>query len=452
MKKSHERWNEYQADSSKYPEELYNTSVRLEKRIKKESQKKKFLFTTIPTVSAAMLFVILVNTSIVFARTISEIPLLSKISEMVMYNEALKNAVNNEYIQYANKKSISGDLELGLPYVIADSHNLVMFFQLPNNMVNGEDESYLVSLNKMTDLETGDVIDEGFISYSGSTELSDDSTMNLTKLTVEFLTYEHPDYTNQKAVPKEIEVSIALQKSKHLGNGSTKRFDPDYFTFTLSLEEFKEPIVYPLNQEVILEGQRIIFKEMISYPTRSEITYDLPDYNEYETSLYLSLVEDGEKVSFGSYFTSSLFIDDMARNTFRFPHNYFDPPKSRFISIDSYFTVKKDEKTVSVDLQNLTMTPEIPGITFEGIERDDGKLSIIFKTDVNNWGDPFSKILNEGLPLDILSTEGDGYVDSSEFTYSYHIMDGDYKSLELELSRGIMISLEKPILIPVPVK
>jgi len=446
MKKSHERWNEYQAASSEYPEELYRTSERLEKRIKKESRKKKFFFTTIPTAAAAMLFVILVNTSIVFARTVSEIPLLSKISELVMYNEALKNAVDNEYIQYVNKKSVNGDLELKLPYIIADSHNLVLFFQLPDNMSKGEDDFYLVSLDKMTNLETGEVIDE-YVSYSGSTKMNNNSTMNLTDLTVEFMTHDHPDFPVNITVPKEIEISVALQKRTNLENGGTKQFDADHFTFTLSLGDFKEPVVYPLNQEVILEGQRIIFREMVSYPTRSEITYDLPDYNEYETSLYLSLIEDGEKAFFGSYFSSSLHLDDRVRKTFRFPHNYFDPPKSRSISIDSYFMLKKDEKTVQIDLQNLTMTPELPGIKFEGIEREDGKLLVIFKTDARYDTFPFTSISHEGKVLNVPATsEGD----INDNTLTYILSDGEYSTLEFELSRGPLVNLKEPILIPIP--
>lgn len=452
MKKSHERWNEYQAASSRYPEELYKTSERLEKRIKKESRKKKFLFTTIPSAAAAMLFVILVNTSIVFARTVSEIPLLSRISEMVMYNESLKNAVKNEYIQYVNLKSKSGDLELGLPYVIADSHNLVLFFQLPDNENLDEDESYMVVVDKMTDLSTGEVIDGGYMEYSGSIPIDEDyPTRNLTDVKIEFVTHDHPDYPEKNTVPRELEISVSLRKYQNTQHEGIQRFDSDSFKFTLSLEEFREPVVYPLNQEVIIKGQKIIFKEMISYPSRSEITYDLPDYNEYETSLYLSLIEDGEKVSFGTYASSSLVLDDRARVTFRFPHNYFDPPKTRSISIDSYFTLKKDEKIVQIDLENLTMTPEIQGIEFGGIERKDGKLTLTFNADSSYDGFPFTHISSNGIILDTLSSGFTSMGNINENIFTYTLRDDVYGSLQLELSRGPIINLEEPILIPVPV-
>jgi len=443
MKKSHENWNDYHTASTDYPDALYKNTDRLEERIRKESRKRKLLYTTIPTTAAALLFVILINTSIVFARTISEIPILSKISEMVMYNESLKSAVENRNIQYVNLKAVNDEMELSLPYVIADSRNLVLFLEMPDNLDLKENEFYHVSVDHLTDLSTGDFISSGFLSYSGSYSKGQDPFI---QISLEFIERDLPGYPSNQLMPQNFDLSLSLRKYK---DNSQNLLALDSFKFTLSLEDFKEPVVYPLNQEIILDGQKIIFKEMISYPTRSEIIFDLPDDNDALINLRLSLVEDGVKTSLASYAFMSTYIDGVTRETIHIRSSYFDPPESRSISIDRYTKIREEEQTIIVDIDKKTMTPETEGIELIDIERVDGELIFTFKTSDSYPYAPFGFISDQGQYVEIIKEATRGT--ETDPSYLYFIEDDDYKTLEFFLSPGPETTLDKPILIPIPV-
>jgi len=443
MKKSHENWNDYHTASTDYPDALYKTTDRLEHRIRKESRKRKLLYTTIPTTAAALLFVILINTSIVFARTISEIPILSKISELVMYNESLKSAVENRNIQYVNLKAVNDDLELRLPYVIADSRNLVLFIEMPENLDLNEDEFYLVSMDHLTDLSNGDFIASGFLSFSGSYSKGQDPLM---KISLEFIERELPGYPSDQILPQNFDLSLSLRKYKQ---NSQNLLAIDAFKFTLSLEDFKEPVVYPLNHEIMLDGQKIIFKEMISYPTRSEITFDLPDDNDADINLRLSLVEDGVKTSLGSYAFMTKNKDGVTRETIHIQSDYFDPPETRSISIDRYTKIREEERRITIDLAAKTMTPETEGIELVDIERIDGEMIFTFKTSDSYPYAPFAFISHEGQYVEILKEALRGT--DTDPSYLFFIEEDNYETLEFFLSQGPETTLEEPILIPIPV-
>lgn len=447
MKKSHERWNEYQAASSEYPEELYKTSERLEKRIKKESRKKKFLFTTIPTAAAAMLFVILVNTSIVFARTVSEIPLLSKISELVMYNESLRSAVENRNIQYVNLKAVNDGIELKLPYVIADSRNLVLFLEMPD-LETADDEFYDVSIDHLTDLSNGNYITGGFFSYGGTYTEGQDS---LLKLQLEIIESTYPGQKTIEELPKNFELSVSLRKLQSIpgkyGAESHKLLALDSYKFTLNLDDFKAPVIYPLNKEVTIEGQKIVFKEMISYPVRSEIIFEFPEENTHDLELRLSLVEDGIKSSLGSYAYIQKHYDGVRRQTIHITSDYFNPPKTRSISIDRYAIKPKDEDIrFIIDMSKKTMNPKIDGIELTDITRVDGEIIITFEASELYPYPPFSFTLGDEKFI-----ETNNIKTRNGTTHIYSITDENYDTLELIQVAGPEYTLDEPILIPIPV-
>ncbi len=443
MKKSHESWNELHNASTNYPDALYKTTDRLEQRLKKESRKRKLLFTTIPTTAAALLFVILVNTNIAFARTISDIPLLSKISEMVMYNESLKSAVENKNIQYVNLKAESGDLELKLPYVIADSRNLVLFLQMPEAVDLKENEFYDLSVAYLRDLSTGKQISGGYLNFSGTYSLGQDPLM---KTAIEFAAMydDIPGYHNgDKFLPNDFELVMFLRKYE---SETMKLLAMDSFRFNLSLDPFKEPVVYPLNQEIILDGQKILFNELISYPTRSEISFDFSAENDADMNLRLSLVEDGIRTSLGSYAYMSQNLNGVHRETIHIESNYFDPPESRSISIDKYTLIRDEERIISIDLEDETMIPKPEEIELLDIERVNGEIFFTFKTSERYPYGPFALITDQGRHVEIIKEDS-----RSEFTYLYYIKDDNYKTLDFHLWSGPEVTLEEPILIPIPV-
>lgn len=444
MKKSHENWNDFHKESEDYPDALYETTDRLELRVRKEKRKKRLLYTSIPTTAAALLFVILMNTSVVFARTMADIPILSRISELVMYNESLKSAVENRNIQYVNLKAENGDLELKLPYVIADSRNLVLFLEMPENLVLSGDEVYVVNIDYLRDLSNDNFISDGFFSNSGSYITGQNPLM---QVNIEFVEEDLHRFSIQEGLPQNFELSLSLQKYKRGTDPEEGLLSVEAFKFELSLDPFKEPVIYPLNAEVVIEGQKILFKEMVSYPVRSEIIFEYPEANDSDINLRLSLLEDGGMTSLNGYAQIQRHHDGAARQTIHIRSDYFNPPKSRSISIDSYTIKPKNENSLyQIDLEKKTMNPEIDGIELSDISHEDGLLVFTFKASEQYPYSLISFFLGDGQFIDIVKETR-----RSDYTYLYYIEDKEYETLEIIQSIGPEYTLEEPILIPIPV-
>ncbi len=449
MKKSHENWNDYHTASTDYPDALYKNTDRLEQRIRKEKRKKRLLYTTIPTSAAALLFVILINTSIVFARTISEIPILSRISEMVMYNESLKSAVENRNIQYVNLKAVNDEMELSLPYVIADSRNLVLFLEMPENLEMKGNELYVVNIDHLKDLSNDNLISpHGFFSYSGSYVKGQDPLM---QVAIEFVDQDMPGFSVPEGLPQNLELTLSLHKYERGNYTSLVPLSVDSYKFELSLEPFKEPIIYPLDQEIILDGQKIRFTEMISYPVRSSITYEFPSDNDSDMSLSLSIIEDGERRPLGDYagyVGISEGHTEYTRETDYIRSNFFSPPKTRSLSIDGYSKIRKDERFLQISVMEKTLTPSPQGINLLDIVKEDGQLHLTFSFSEAYTDLPIRSFLYGDELIEITGQEV--RTENGKSTVRYSIKDQNYETLEVFVS-GPETILEEPILIPIPV-
>lgn len=254
-----------------------------------------------------------------------------------------------------------------------------------------------------------------------------------------------------KELPKNFDLSLSLRKYERVpgkyDNENQRLLSIDSFKFTLSLDDLKKPVIYSLDKEVTIDGQKVLFKELISYPVRSEIILEFPEENDPELNLSLSLVEDGEKTSLGSYAYIQKHHDGVRREIIHIRSDYFNPPESRSISIDRYTLNPKDADVIyRVDLENKTMDPQIQGIEFEDFSREDGQLIFTFKTSEHYPFSPFSFILGDGQFLEIIKE-----ATRSDHTYLYYIEDVDYETLEFIKMRGPEYTLEEPILIPIPV-
>lgn len=79
------------------------------------------------TVLAAS-FITLSNTSVVFAKTVGEIPYLQDLAAAVTFDPGLHAAVENKYVQIVNLSQKKNGVTLSIPYIIADKQRMVVFF------------------------------------------------------------------------------------------------------------------------------------------------------------------------------------------------------------------------------------------------------------------------------------------------------------------------------------
>lgn len=85
-------------------------------------------------------FVLGLNTSSAFFDTIACVPWLNTIASHLILHRGFEDAADTSYINECNLSATADDMTLTMPYVIADEHNLIFFFQPPERILNKEDD------------------------------------------------------------------------------------------------------------------------------------------------------------------------------------------------------------------------------------------------------------------------------------------------------------------------
>lgn len=443
MRKNKEQLENSISLSKDYPDALYRSTERLEKRLKKEKRQKRILWTTLPSFTAALLFVILVNTNIAFARSLKDIPLLSKLTEYVMYNTSLKSAVENDHIQYVNLKDTQEDLTLSLPYVISDERNLILFFDVPSNFLEGENEHLMISKKTIMDRDTGEFITEGYLSYSSSLghfgTSGDPSHLN--QLNIEFV---------EVPLPRNLTIEVTLEK--YAQDGASKKVLGEYtFSYDLSLEPFKAPKIYELNQSVYIEDQEILLERLTQYPTMSLFTYSIKNSNTMDMTMSLDFFNDGVLAPFNTTGFQTQYDDSpngKTTITMRIQDNYFKVPKERVLRIHSYTMVPKDRKPLKVDLSEKKLEENPYGILLKDITMEDDVTIISFYTSDNYHSLPFrsARDFNQEVQQAFYTSYTENL---NEKVYSYAFKDLLGDSIFFDVADGPLKTLVNPVLVPI---
>jgi hypothetical protein len=444
MRKNKEQFAKAISSSKEYPDALYQSTERLGKRLKKERRRKRILFTTLPSFTAAMLFVILVNNNIAFARSLKDIPILNKLTEYVMYNASLKSAVENDHIQYVNLKDTDEDLTLSLPYVISDERNLILFFDVPSDFLKNDHEDVMISREKIIDRDTGKVIDKGYISYSSSLGYLGESeeTSHLSQLNIDFV---------EVVMPRNLTLEVTLTKSSHEGSIS-KKLAEYRFSYDLTLEPPQGPKVYELNQSVWIEDQEILLEKLIQYPTMSLFTYSIKNSNTMDITMSMDFYNDGVLTPLNTtgYLTQHEDSPDgKTIITMRIQDNYFKVPKERLLKIHSYTMVPKDRKPLKVNLEEKTLEDNPYGILLKDITTEDNVTTITFHTSENYHSLPFRSTRDGNKKIQqALYTSYTEDLNIKTYSYSFRDVIGD--ALYFDVADGPLKTLREPILVPIP--
>lgn len=448
--------------SFEYPEGLAHVEHRLEMRIQKEKRKKRAFVSFISSVAAAVLFIVLVNTSTAFAGIVSEIPLIGSIAEYVKFDKSLKSAIENDYIQQTGLIAYDGSEKLLLPYVIADEKNMVLFFKLSDDLQLSEGQWARISMTSLEDASSGAKI-EGF-GYSSSDISWQENKSN-------GLILQHYNFSDG-LLPRSIKINVALiretyQEQENERTSNVDEFsaleDEKYplseeignFSFNIEFNEFAKPIDYEFNQEHIIMGQKITLKEMKVYPTGTEVSFEFSEENSaWIKGLELAVEKEGNEMYSGRSGISSTYDETNNRMSVYIQSDYFAEPKEQTLVIKGIRLLEKDEEYITVDLERGTFSPEIKGMRLSKVSRREKKADLTFSTDISNdemFGLFDSKYTDsEGNQYSIKSegSSGRDFVMETYFTVEYP----ESGVVILKRSLTPKIFLQEPIKIPLPLK
>lgn len=454
-------WEALLAEAHAEPEGLAGLEERLESRIKlnkREKRRKRAIYSSLSTVAAALVFIFLVNTNAAFAHTLSRLPVIGQLVEYIQFDKSLSKAIDNQYIQEVDLTAWDGDKRLGLPYLLADAKNLVLFFQLPAEFELAANEWAHIYLKEMRDGRTGEKL-EGF-AYATSSLSPKGREENHGFVMQRY-------HFSEGGLPEQISFEVLLEletlppekREASVGEFAEEAYEHQMkeigtFTFEVKLEKFAEPIVAEFHKQLSIRGQSVTLEEMRVYPTGTEVTFAFADENTaWVRGLELTVEEEGESVLKGSPGISAQYKEDYSGMTVFIESDYFDKPKEQVLQIRGVRLLDKEEEFITVDLEKQTITPAIEGMELKEVSKGEGRANLVFATKVMG-GEAFG-----AFAFDYKDEEGNTYTLKNMGFSS--IMDSwmetritvDYpKSGRIILQRVLTPQLiqEEPIRIPLP--
>lgn len=371
-----------------YPDELSDVEQRLKKRIMKEHRKKTAVYSSISSAAAILIFVVLVNTSTAFASAVSNVPIIGKLIEYIKFDKGLCSAVKNDYMDEVMLTSFDGHQKLLLPYVIADEHNLVLFFKLPHEFNQLENQWAGINLKDMRDRSTGKKVD-GF-SYSTS-----NLSLDLRKQNDGLIMHRY--HFSEGTLPKSIDIDVELelktvedqvyyesQEEAENSHENTKE-KIGTFNFKIDFNNFAKPITYEINESHTIMGQKFTIEKMKVYPTGTEVMFKFSDENDsFIKGLELEVEQDKVKVLKGSDGLSASYDEKNSCMSVYIESNYFEKQDEQKLVISGVRLIKKDEEYITVDLDSKTITPNITNLELKEVIRKGNKADLVFKTETSN--------------------------------------------------------------------
>ena len=453
-----EKWNDLLNESFKYPEEICSVEKRLEMRIAKLKRKKRTLITSISTLAASLLFVLLVNTNTAFANAVSELPVIRNLAEFVKFDKSLSRAIENEHVQEVNLVAWDGSNRLLLPYVIADEKNLVLFFQLPEEFNQESNQWINIFLDNMKNSVTGEKVEGYGYSTSGLSPEGREENYG-------FIMQEY--HFSEGKLPQSIDIEVetvienitASDEPVELKDSSIYE-DTKYtydktgtFKFHIDLADFVAPRIYEIKETHKIMDQQIIVENMKVYPTGTEVNISFSEENSaWIKGLELELLQNRDAVYKGNNGFSSTNDTENKWMSVYIESNYFDKPKKQELLIKAIRLLDKDEEFITVDIDNETITPNIEGVELKQVIKEADNATLIFSTQI-------SKDDNHGMfSHEYKDIEGNIYNLNGEGTSSYDSQMETLITVKYPQSGKVILQrvltpktfLKQPIIINIP--
>lgn len=215
-------------------------------------------------VASILTFIILLNTSVAFAKAVSNMPLIRDFANVVLVNPGIKYAFEEGYIQDVNKTCEVDGVKVTLTRIIGDNKRLIFGYT-----VEGIEEKEGQYISPRTiDIEDKD---GKKLEMSQSQGTGDYSADGLKPLKNE--KYFEVGLGGKDNLPKNI--NVVFDKIVDMNNPDREKvLSTTKFSISIEIKDKilqVEPQVYVLNKEVDLDGLNVFIREMRVYPMGTEV-------------------------------------------------------------------------------------------------------------------------------------------------------------------------------------
>lgn len=215
-------------------------------------------------VASILTFIILLNTSIAFAKAVSNVPLIRDFANVVLVNPGIKYAFEEGYIQDINKACEVDGVKVTLTRIIGDNKRIIFGYTIDG--IEEKEGQYISPRTIDIEDEKGKKL-ETFQSH-GSRDYSADGLKPLKKEK-----YFEVGLGGKDSLPKNI--NIVFDKIIDMNNTDRDQIlSQGKFTMNIEVKDKilkVEPQIYALNKEVDLDGFKVFIREMRVYPMGTEV-------------------------------------------------------------------------------------------------------------------------------------------------------------------------------------
>lgn len=223
------------------------------RKAKERRSRSVFLYRPLASFAACFaLFVLLVNVSAPVARACANVPIVRQLAEAVTFSRSLSDAVENEYVQQVDMIQENGGVTAKIEYFIVDAKQVNIFYRL-------ESEEYKAMYTMASALQKDGSKEE---ACTVRTPINDVPNEELRLITLDY---------HDAEVPDGIQLEILAYQEQSDYQGEEQPIAKFTFQLEFDSEHLAQTIVYPVNQTVVLDGQRITVTDIEVYPTHLRV-------------------------------------------------------------------------------------------------------------------------------------------------------------------------------------
>jgi hypothetical protein len=300
----------------------------------KRSKKSSYLWRG-AIVAALILLTVFISSlrvSEAFAAYVSSFPGIDKIVEMVRQDKGLMSIIENDYVQEVDNSDTHQGIKVTLHSFIADDEQLVLFYS-----VETEKGSFDNLQIERIAVETADGQE---VPYNH---------LSIAGLDMEETNMYESDYGLRDPLEDE-KYSLIME----MRSGEETLPEEWNIPFKIDRKKVGKTKYKSINKEYLVEGQKVVVKQMEISPTRIGVTFNFPD----ENSKRIFDIEDirlvDEKGEIWSRISNGLVASgDFQEKTYYLQSNYFEKPKELNLFFNTIRALDKDKLQVRVDTNDL---------------------------------------------------------------------------------------------------
>ncbi|MFJ8065965.1 DUF4179 domain-containing protein [Psychrobacillus sp. NPDC096426] len=314
------------------PEQQINDAIQqgFYKANSKRSKRKKTLWTISVAAILMLTFITSIRVSPAFANAVASIPGMERFVDLIQLDKGLEAIIENDYYEAVGVSQMKDNMTFTIDGIILDETGMEIFYTLEAPF-------------SMEDIQYGNLE-----VWNNGKNLSEDSAYSFghfgekTNRIVERFSFtfgKAKQFTSQ-----QFELIFQIENDKE----TTFKVP---FTLKNTVQQGK---VYSLNEEVEMDGQKMLVKNITVHPLRVAVNIEFNEQNDMEILQFEDMRledENGEVWSSIQNGTSGFGGVNNKERTYFLQSNYFKEPKKLYFRFDKVQALPKEESYLLIDLE-----------------------------------------------------------------------------------------------------